>query len=211
MQIQSGIRKILEIPMVYKLFQNLVGKKSTKIWFVNQIWKIGKGQKVVDMGCGPGTLLNLLSQNLTQNFEYIGFDISEEYIKIAQKNHKRGTFILGTAHDLLSNSNNRLDNADIVICNGLLHHLDDIEVMKILELSSKILKPGGRLVCLEPTFLISQGKISKWIMSKDRGQNIRKEQGYKNLISKYFDTFTTNIATGLKRIPYTHIIIECRK
>ena len=207
MQIQSGTRKILEISRIYNLFQKIVGKKKSLNWKIQNIWKIKKGNKVVDMGCGPGTKLEFLPEFI----EYIGFDVSEEYINAAKSNYNRGTFILGTANDFLNNNDDRLENADIVICNGLLHHLEDIEVDEIFELSKKILKPGGRLLCIEPVFLVHQRKISKWIMDKDRGLNIRYEQGYKDLVSKYFENFTTNIATGFSKIPYVHIIIECIK
>ncbi len=207
MQIQSGLRKILEVPLIYNLFQKLVGKKKSQTWKIQNIWKVNHGDKVIDPGCGPGTKLEFLPDNIN----YVGFDLSEEYINTAKKKYPKKTFITATANDFLNNNDNCLNNADIVMCNGLLHHLEDQEVEEILKLSNKILKPGGRLLCVEPVFLVHQKKISRWIMSKDRGQNIRFEQEYKNLVSKHFKNFSTNIATGFSKIPYVHIIIECIK
>jgi len=46
-------------------------------------------------------------------------------------------------------------------------------------------------------------------VSMDRGNYVRSEQEWKNLIAKAFDSYSTNVLTGLIRIPYTHIIIEC--
>jgi hypothetical protein len=95
---------------------------------------------------------------------------------------------------------------------GLLHHLDDNEVIQALELSKSIINPAGRLVCIEPTFLIHQRRFSKWMMSKDRGQHVRGEHEWKDLVSRVFDVFSTNITTGLiTRLPYIHIVIECWK
>jgi hypothetical protein len=71
--------------------------------------------------------------------------------------------------------------------------------------------PTGRLVCFEPTFLVYQGRISRWIMSRDRGRNIRTEEEWKVLVSSVFDSFAISIVTNILRIPYIYIIIECQK
>jgi SAM-dependent methyltransferase len=142
----------------------------------------------------------------------VGFDISEEYIASAKtKYEKRGVFLVGTAEQFLAAPDKQLNEADLVLCNGLLHHLEDREVINVLQLAKQILKPAGRLVCLEPVFLIHQGPLSKWIMSRDRGRNIRTEAQWKNLINQVFSCASTNIATKLIRIPYVHMIMECRR
>lgn len=52
--------------------------------------------------------------------------------------------------------------------------------------------------------------MSRWLMSKDRGQNVRREHEWKELIGSVFDHFGTNVLTGLIRISYVHIAIEAR-
>ena len=207
MQIKTGLRKILEFSGFYTIFQMLVGKKSTKYWILDNIWKIGKTDKVIDMGCGPGSKIDFLPKDV----DYIGFDLSKEYINTAKKQYPEKVFLEGTAGSFLSNGYEKLKEADLVMCNGLLHHLEDNEVNEIFDLSKKILNSGGRLVCIEPVFLLHQKRVSKWLMNKDRGQNVRLEQEYKKLISKYFENYTTNIVTGFTKIPYVHIIIEAVK
>jgi 2-polyprenyl-3-methyl-5-hydroxy-6-metoxy-1,4-benzoquinol methylase len=98
---------------------------------------------------------------------------------------------------------------DLVTCNGLLHHLTDDEASEILEISKQFLRPGGRLVCLEATFLTRQTRLSKKMVNMDRGRYVRSEQQWKDLIARSFDTFSTSVVTGLIRIPYTHIVIQC--
>jgi SAM-dependent methyltransferase len=207
MQIQSGFRKILEISGLYNIFQTLIGKKKTKKWLLKNIWKISNGDKIVDMGCGPATKLAYLPNKI----DYFGFDISKKYIEAAKKKYSWANFIQAKASDFLTNGLAPLQNTDLIMCNGLLHHLEDNEVNEILELSNKILKPKGRLICIEPVFLKHHSKISRWLISKDRGQNIRTEEEYKNLVSKFFNSYNTSIVTGLTKIPYVHIIIECAK
>ncbi|MCZ2207908.1 hypothetical protein, partial [Cylindrospermopsis raciborskii] len=59
----------------------------------------------------------------------------------------------------------------------------------------------------------NQSPIARWIISKDRGQNVRDEKGYLNLAYNLFPPPYTscNIRHNLLRIPYTHIIIESTK
>ena len=163
------------------------------------------GERVVDIGCGPGVTLEYLPNDV----EYSGFDISENYIRTARQKFPGKTFLVGTAQDFIDNDPSRLNAADLIICNGLLHHLNDDEAIDVLQLARSMLKPGGRLVCLEAVYLVRQTWISKWIISKDRGRYIRSEREWKDLTSRVFNSYSTNIVTGLIRIPYVHIIIEC--
>jgi len=203
-QDNSGLKVILTVPWLYDFFQNLTGAKICRAWLAKNIWNLKGGEKVVDMGCGPGVILEYLPDNI----EYWGFDISENYIKAACKKFPhRGTFLIGTARNFQNDS--RLNRADLVICNGLLHHLNDDEALEVLELSKKIMKSNGRLVCFEPTFLAHQTWFSRWITSKDRGRCVRSEREWKDLVNKVFKSYSTNVVTGLVRLPYIHIVIEC--
>jgi ubiquinone/menaquinone biosynthesis C-methylase UbiE len=205
-QDDSGLKRVLTISKLYDLFQNLIGGEKARKWVAKEIWKLRGGEKVVDMGCGPGSSLDYLPENI----DYWGIDLSETYIETARKQYPtRGNFLVGTAADFINSSDTRLDKTDLILCNGLLHHLCDEEAVEVLELSKRILKPGGRLVCLEATFLVHQTWLSKWIISKDRGRYIRSEREWKKLIGKVFNSYSTDVVTGLIRIPYTHLIIEC--
>lgn len=207
MQDNNSLKRVLSIFWIYEQFQNLVGAKFLRRWLAEKYWKLNGGEKVVDMGCGPGDILNYLPLDIT----YIGFDVSEDYIGAAERRFgKRATFIVRTIRECLNVPDSRLNCADLVLCTGLLHHLDDREAIDALQLSKQIMAPSGRLVCIEPTFLVHQGRLSRWIMSRDRGRHVRTEKEWKKLVSTVFGSFETGIATNLYRIPYTHIIIECR-
>ena len=206
-QDDSGLRKLLTIPRLYEFFETtLLGGNDAGKWLAKNIWKLKGGETIIDIGCGPGTVLEYLPQDVS----YWGVDISEHYIRAARRRFStRGTFFLGTARDFLNHDDSHLNSADLVLCNGLLHHLSDDEATEVLKLSKRLMKPNGRLVCLEGAFLARQTRLSRWIVSMDRGRHVRSEQEWKNLIGQVFDSYSTSILTGLIRIPYTHIIIEC--
>lgn len=208
-QDNSGFKRLLTISQVYEFFQQkLLGSTNARRWLARNFWKLKGGETIVDIGCGSATIL----EHLPHDSDYLGIDISENYINAARKRFSaRGTFFLGTARDLLHQDNSRLNSVDLVLCNGLLHHLSDHEAIEVLELSKLLLKPNGRVICLEGTFLARQTRLSKWIVSTDRGRYVRSEQEWKNLVGQVFDVYSTSILTGLIRIPYTHIVIECLK
>ena len=208
MQRTGGIYNALSFGWIYDCFQYLVGSKRAKQWLVRNIWKCKAGEKVVDMGCGTGEDF----VHLPENIDYIGFDISEEYIKLARKrHHHKARFLVATAEELTNQTDCPLQEADLILCTGLLHHLNDNEAIKLLQLAKHIMKPTGRLCCFEPTFLIHQGWFSKYITKMDRGQNVRSEQAWRDLFGRVFASFSCEIATGLISIPYYHIIVQCKR
>ena len=204
----SGLKFLLANPQVYNFFQDrLLGGWQARQWLAGNVWKLQGGESVVDIGCGAGAVLD----HLPRGSDYIGIDVSESYIAAARKKYAgTATFFLGTPLDFLRQDESHVNNTDLVLCNGLLHHLSDAEATEVLEISKRLLKPGGRLVCLEATYLARQSRLSKWVVSTDRGQFVRSEQEWKELVSRTFERCSTLILTGLLRIPYTHIVIECR-
>jgi SAM-dependent methyltransferase len=203
MQRNNGIYKVLSLGWIYDWFQHLVGSKRAREWLVRNIWKC----KVVDMGCGTGEVLTYLPSDI----DYVGFDLSEEYVEQARKRYDRtACFLCGTGEDFINDTDSPLRDADLILCNGLLHHLDDEEAITLLQLAKSSLAPDGRFCCVEPTFLIHQGWWSRCVTKMDRGQNVRSEQAWRELFSQVFTSFSCNVATGLIRIPYCHIIVECK-
>jgi SAM-dependent methyltransferase len=207
MQINSGLRSVLAFPWVYRLFDMLVGSKAYEDWFINNVLGLRDGQKLVDVGCGPAQILDRLPR-----VEYVGLDISDAYIQAARikfKDRGGANFLSGSVEDWMLNPLTYA--ADIVLTNGVLHHVDDENAKKILEFAYRILNDSGRFVFYEPCYLIWQSRISTYFMSQDRGQNIRTEQEWKELVSSIFPLVSTNIVTGANRLAYVHIIGQCCK
>lgn len=204
----NGLRRMLSVPWIYEQFQNLVGAGEARRWIASNYWRLKGGEKVVDIGCGPGVIFDFLPPGVT----YLGFDLSESYIERAQQQYgSRATFMVSTATELLKHPDPRFDGADLALCNGLLHHLTDDESLDVLRFAHSILKPGGRLVCIEPCYLVRQRFLSKFIMGMDRGNHLRQERAWKALVGQVFKSFNTDIATAVVHVPYVHIIIECRR
>jgi SAM-dependent methyltransferase len=208
-QDDHGVKRILTFSWAYNLFQDLVGATKARRWVCKHFWQVKAGQKVVDIGCGPGSIVHLLPAGV----KYVGFDISDEYISSARAKFDGDpdkVFLVGVAEDYVDHLPQQMHGADLVVINGLLHHLDDHEALIALKLAHASLAPGGRLVCLEACFLVSQAPLARWVLKQDRGKNVRTEPEWKTLVAKVFEKSESFILTGLLRIPYTLIVIVAK-
>ena len=93
----------------------------------------------------------------------------------------------------------------------MLHHLDDSDALALFELAHTALKEGGRFVTYDGCYIEGQSKIAKFIISQDRGRFVRTKDEYCNLASQIFSNVKQELREDLLRIPYTHLIMECRK
>jgi len=202
-QLTSGLRKIFNVPEIYTWFQNFLGAQRTRRELVDSHLSLEDGMSILDVGCGPGDLLPFIKDNVT----YFGFDFDRSYINSAvRKWGHRGTFI---CEDVASFDFGK-QTFDRIIIVGVLHHLDDSQVETLFRKLKVILSPNGYLLCLENVFSPGQSPVARYLISMDRGLNVRTPDGYASLCKKHFNKVNFEIRHDLLRIPYTHILIKCR-
>jgi SAM-dependent methyltransferase len=200
-QITTGIRSILSSPAVYNAFQWLMGGTRGRRHFADNHVRAKDGDYVLDVGCGTAALLDFLPE-----VDYWGYDISESYIKAARLHFgSRGHFVCKI---LDQKELAALPKFDIVLASGLLHHLDDSAAVALMELAHSALKPGGRLVTIDPCFADGQNPVARLLVSRDRGQNVRTGEQYLQLAENVFSEITGTVHHW-NWIPYTHWIMEC--
>ena len=205
MQSNSGLLCWLKVPFLYNLFQGVIGGNALRRRIIRNHVRARPGDKVIDIGCGPAQALQSLP-----DVEYLGFDIDPDYIAFARRTYgDKGTFVIGNTQSLRSDS--RFEDANIVIAVSVLHHLDDEEAADCVRFAYDALKRGGRLICHDACWVPNQGAFSKWIMSRDRGQNIRTEQEFRQLAGKIFKNVHAWVDTKPLRIPYVTIVLHCEK
>ena len=143
------------------------------------------GRRVLDYCCGDGQNTVFLAKNGADAF---GIDISPVSIqnakeKAEKKGLKNASFLVMDAEKLEFEDN----FFDLIVCSGVLHHLN---IEKAYQELSRVLKPGGKIICDEPLaynpiFQLYR-KLTPHLRTKWEAEHILKKRDI-NLAKKYFD------------------------
>jgi SAM-dependent methyltransferase len=204
-QLTTGLRGILNHSWAYDLFQNIAGAKKFRKIYISNFVCITGAERILDIGCGTAEILAFLPETVT----YVGFDASSHYIEAAKTRFgNKGQFFHQYVNEMTIEE---LGTFDIVMANGLIHHLNDEEVGNLCRLAVKALKPGGRLITHDPCISDQQSRLARYIISRDRGQNVRSGEEYAALLQPFFKEVELNVRHDMAHIPYTHAIMVGRK
>ncbi len=200
------MRQLLQIPVVYSAFAGFVtGNGHFLDAYVRKHIRAQSGDRILDIGCGPGSILEILPKDCL----YTGFDVSPSYIESAQKNYgqRAAFFVSGVQESLVGAYPGR----DLVIATGVLHHLPDDLAQLLLRIAWSNLKPGGRLVTSDGCFTPDQPRLNRWVVGLDRGEFVRPASRYRELAAACFEKVELFVHHDLLRIPYSHAIMECTR
>src|SRR5262245_46296990 len=130
-------RKLLELPRVYNFFQKAVGADNGRREFVEKYIAPLAPARILEVGCGPVTNC----QWLPDGIDYVGCDLSPEYIEYAKRRFAgRAEFYAAPVGDLTRLG---LKPFDAVIALAVLHHLNDAQVLTLCDEARALLVPGG--------------------------------------------------------------------
>jgi len=209
-QRNRGLYGLLSKPAIYEFIQRIVaGPKGRRFQknFVDNHVAPRQGSRILDIGCGPGTILKTMPETL--NYQYCGFDNNPKYIEAAQAEfgHRARFFCKRVSEANLDG----VGTFDIVMAIGVLHHLGDDEANTLIQLAHRVLEPGGYLVTLDPVFVPGQNRIARFLISRDRGKFVRSAEGYQSLPHHVFAKVESTVYHNMLRLPYTHFIMKCFK
>ena len=203
MMLIEHLSRLLGIPAAYRTFRQLVCPKGLFRTYVNEYITPVAGEKVLDIGCGPGDILDHLP-----NVLYTGLDVSSAYIESARKRFgSRGRFLCGDIGKV--SIEREAGTFDAVLATGVLHHLADAEAISLMEIARLALRSGGRLITYDGCYIPCQSRMARWLLRSDRGKFVRTVPEYERLASTRFQQVHSQIRQDLLRIPYTHLIMRC--
>lgn len=195
----TGWRRIFSVPTVYRAAQNGIGSPNVRSTLVERYLRPADRDRILDIGCGTGELVEYLP-----DVDYVGHDPSEEYVLAArQKYGDRGRFLHGGVGEVeLADG-----SFDLAVAKGVLHHLDDDVARALFDEAAAALRPGGRIVTIDPTITDGQSPIARFLASRDRGQNVRAPEQYHDLVSSSFASAEVEVHHDLLRLPYSHAVV----
>jgi len=194
-------RSVLAIPAAYQLWSSVVGGAGYAKVLVNEYIRPSAGARILEIGCGPGTIVRYLPPS-----EYSGFDLSPRYIELAKRRFPKAHFVCERVSQF---SLAKEQSFDVVLALGITHHLDDAEARQLFQIAYDALKPGGKLVTSDGVWTDDQSPVARWLLARDRGEYIRWEGEYVEIASQVFSNIRPSVRHDLLRIPYTHLILEC--
>ncbi len=128
-------------------FLQLLGRRSLESNGKHLLPHLGPGQRVLDFGCGPGTISVGLAKAVEPG-EMHGIDMEESQIGMARAaakagGHANATFHVGDVTDLPFED----DFFDVAHCHAVLMHVPDTQAA--LAEVKRVLKPGGIIASRE--------------------------------------------------------------
>lgn len=191
---------VLALPQLYHAYQQLGGFFAARLRALEAYLPIEPGMRILDIGCGPGHIVD----HLPPGVQYTGIDVDERNIAFARRNFgTKGKFLLGFFDEDLAAE---LAPLDLIMMNGVMHHIDDQELDRTLRNVKAALSPHGQLFTLDGCFAPGQPRIAKWLLENDRGEHVRSAPAYHKLLSASFDAVDLHVRDDLATWPYTFAI-----
>ena len=98
------------------------------------------GDKILDLGCGNGRLLESFRGNAV---EYVGIDNSSRLIDEARKKYPGNEFLAFDGFKIPFEDN----HFDLIFCIAVLHHIPGRQMRNdFLQEALRVLKPGGKII-----------------------------------------------------------------
>lgn len=201
----TDLRDVLAVPQIYQAFQKSGGFFGARLKTQERYLPIADGARIVDVGCGPG----YLRQYLPASCDYFGFDTDQRYIDRA--NQTKGPRDRYSCRIFDASAAAELAPVDIIMMNGLLHHLTDAEARGLLAASVAALSPNGRIFTLDGCYVPDQSLLRKKLLDWDRGQYVRTESQYRALFPEPQVTLSMHIDQDLSWISYTFLSVVATK
>jgi SAM-dependent methyltransferase len=197
------IDRLLRNPAIYSRFWTLLGGRRPGV-YVGTYVRPSVGDRILDIGCGTADILG----HLPTGVEYVGIDADEPYIAHARARWRhRGEFRCLPLDQVLTAG---FGTFDIVLANGVIHHLDDRNAGELFAVARTAVARRGRLVTIDPCFVAGQSAAARFLLDRDRGKFVRFAADYERLARAAFPQVDIFIRHDLARLPYTHLLMQCR-
>lgn len=158
---------------------------------------------VLDIGCGTARVLRHLN-----DVRYIGLDPSKHYLASARARFPHAEFHLISFQDF--DASELCGTVDMVVTSGVLHHIDDPDVISLFRTASKILRPQGTFVSFDPALVEGQRRVARLLAQNDRGNFVRTPRHLEALLRSVWSSVDIDIRHDLRPFPYTHVVARAK-
>ena len=165
-----------------KLWVQKYSLRPTRKYILQAVAEINSNDKIkiLDLGCGPGQLINELYEKF-ENVDITGIDFSEKMLEVSKDRNPQATHIILDVAEL----NKLMGKFDLIICtHSLPYYKEPINVMKELQ---RLLKENGIILM---GFASGNNIYDKFVLSFVKlttgFANYPSDKKFKELVSSYF-------------------------
>lgn len=169
------IDQILSHPAVYRAWQAPFVNQKLAPFIANS--SMGPDERVIDVGCGPGTNAGVFKPK-----GYVGADLSPEYIDSARERYPDHHFEVWD----ITKPGPDLGTFDVALVNSVFHHLSDSETQTVLTALPKYLR-GGSPIHIIDLVLPNDRSLARTLAKLDRGEYPRSVDHWRTLFSCLMD------------------------
>jgi len=173
--------------------------------FILKQVKLDKDSKILDIGCGRGKILANLSFKLKLSKKPIGLDI---------ENHKdKSKKIIFKKIDAISFISKTKITFDLILIKQTIHLLKKRQILKLLSICKKKLKPNGKVIILSldpqkneiPTFYLMKKKLKNSLKKDKELFDLILKHSHKTIIKKFIYQVRISKTKYLKMINNRYI------
>ncbi len=164
--------RLMEHTLAYRLWQAPFAERKLAPLFAHN--EVDAAQRVLDVGCGPGTNAHHFA-----HADYLGLDFNPAYIESARRRYGRNFLVADvTKYEVPPDQ-----RFDLILANSLFHHIDDASTRRILARLPTLLSPDG-FVHIFDLVLPERPSVSKFLARADRGDHPRPLEAWRSLFSE---------------------------
>lgn len=163
------IDQILSHPAVYRAWQAPFVKQKLAPFLANS--SIGPDDRVIDIGCGPGTNAGVFEPK-----GYVGADLSPEYVDSARDRFPQHQFEVWD----ITKPGPDLGTFDVALVNSVFHHLSDAETVTVLSALPSFLRGGAQIHIID-LVLPPDRSLARTLAKLDRGEFPRSLDQWRTL------------------------------
>lgn len=151
-------------------------------------------KKVLDFGCGVGS-----SSSIFNPRNYIGVDCDAKRISYARRLYTDYRFEIAIDNNLFFSDK----SIDFILIMAVLHHISPQETSTYIKEFSRVIKPNGKILVIEPCNF-KKTPITNWYMNCfDKGKYISNEEDYQNMFNNH--SYETQTLKRFKKCLYNEL------
>jgi ubiquinone/menaquinone biosynthesis C-methylase UbiE len=153
---------------LYDPLVKLLGGDAARAMLAEQA-ALRPGQRVLDIGCGTGSLIVLIKRNYP-DVEVVGLDPDPRALARARRKGQRAALLFQLDRGFADELPYSAGAFDRVFSSFMFHHLGDAEKVTTLREVRRVLKPGARLHLMDfvKADSVSAGRVARWLHSSPR-------------------------------------------